>query len=388
MGDLVAPRVEALLDGLEERPWAQKAEALREVTAHLSGGKIDEDRERRLAEGIIAAAADDKWEVRKAAALALGELRYVEGLDGPLDALSQDSNRWVRQAAERAAKRLRSRAKEAAEWPLSAETQDPTLHHIAERIRQVGLRSLTPARIYDLAVEVGERFYTELAADTSHEMRTLVTPVEGYLIQLQRHLVVGEQIDGRAQRYVALALERLEQIKTLVDDLHTYAAPAPAQFAIVDLAGIARDAIALASEATRQGDGTFAIVHQVNVAEGLTVEAVRDRLVRAVANLIANAYQAMDHGGTLALRAKQTAARVVELMIEDTGRGMTAEQAEDAMARFATTRRDQGGTGLGLPIARRIVEHDHHGELAIESTPGQGTRVIVMLPIRQEQDGG
>jgi signal transduction histidine kinase len=51
--------------------------------------------------------------------------------------------------------------------------------------------------------------------------------------------------------------------------------------------------------------------------------------------------------------------------------------------RFRSTRRAQGGTGLGLPIAVRIIANDHRGELEIDSTLGIGTKITIMLPMRQ-----
>ena len=74
----------------------------------------------------------------------------------------------------------------------------------------------------------------------------------------------------------------------------------------------------------------------------------------------------------------------VALSIGDTGVGMTSEEVEHAMKRFRTTRGDRGGTGLGLPIAQRIIEHDHRGQLSIESERGLGTTAVVVLPLRRE----
>jgi len=90
----------------------------------------------------------------------------------------------------------------------------------------------------------------------------------------------------------------------------------------------------------------------------------------------------MPAGGTLSIAARPVD-RSVELAVRDTGCGMSPEVVEQARLRFRTTRRDQGGTGLGLPIAERIVVGDHGGELLIDSLVGNGTTVTIRLPARQ-----
>lgn len=364
--------------------WTRRADALREATARLAGDELDYEAEGRLLPAIVEATNDPKWEVRKAAALALGELRHsdIEVPEKTLGVLLGDSNRWVSQAAIRASRRLRAQSDRAHEWPLTEATQDPTLQLIAERIKQIGLRSMTPARIYDLATEVGERYYRDLAADTAHEINTLLTPLEGYLVEVRRRS--SPSADPANERYLGRALERLHQIKVLLDELGTYSAPNQDAFVTVDLEHVVRQALTIGAERAA-GDISLVKLH-VDVPTRVEIEVVQERLIRALANLVANAYQAMPTGGSLRVRGRVIGGGSVEVTVIDSGRGMTAEQVEDAMERFRSTRKDDGGTGLGLPIAERIIEEDHGGELTVESTPGEGTRVVVILPLRQ--DGG
>lgn len=380
--------MDELISGLRDASWSRRADALRDATGRLASGDLDRASEDQLSSFIIAAAADQKWEVRKAAALALGELRYLDNdvAQRALDTLIQDTNRWVSQAATRANKRLRSRNARAQEWPLTEGAQDPTLKLIVERIRQIGLRSMTPARIYDLATEVGERYYRDLAADTAHEIKTLITPIEGYLVELDHRLAERGARDATGDHYLATALARLHQLAVVVDDLHTYTSPGEASFAPVDLTSAIHEAIDRGSErATKELELAEL---KIQVPNGLEVEGLQQRLVRALANLVANALQSMPQGGRLDVSAKVVGSSFVEIDIADTGRGMTAEQIEHAMERFRSTRKDQGGTGLGLPIAEQTIVQEHGGELAIESSPGEGTKVVVVLPLRRDRSGG
>jgi signal transduction histidine kinase len=98
---------------------------------------------------------------------------------------------------------------------------------------------------------------------------------------------------------------------------------------------------------------------------------------QALLNLMLNAEQAMPQGGELIVQACAENGGV-RLDLIDTGIGMTAEQAERIFKPFFTTK--SGGTGLGLPTTKRIVEA-HGGAIAVESEPGRGTKFTVRLPL-------
>lgn len=379
-----------LLTALREPAWDKKTEALRTITAKLAAGEISEQDEVVVVPLIVAAARDPKWEVQKAAAVALSELRHADvGLvQSTLEGLARDQQtHYVKEAAQRGLKRIRSRTQRQKEWKLTEDTRDPTLQHIMTRIREIGLRSMTPALIYDLAMEVSEQSYREVAADTAHEMRNIIAPFEGYLVDLREQLSDddGEREDARA--LVTLALSRLEHVTRLIDDLGVYSAPTAADFSPTNLASVVREAIAVGADRGDQAVTDAGPVRQViEVPHAIVIDALSERLLRAITNLVANAYQAMDAGGTLTIRGLVMNGDRIRLTIEDTGRGMTAEAVEHASVRFRSTRRAQGGTGLGLPIAVRIIADDHRGELEIDSTPGIGTKITIMLPMRQASE--
>lgn len=386
----MSSEIDELLAALREPAWDKKTEALRTITAKLAAGDISDQYERVMIPLIVAATRDLKWEVQKAAAVALSELRHADiGLvQSTLEGLARDhQTHYVKEAADRALKRIRSRTQRQKEWKLAEDTRDPTLQHIMTRIREIGLRSMTPARIYDLAMEVSEQAYREVAADTAHEIRNIIAPFEGYLVDLRQQLWDddGEREDGRA--LVALALSRLEHVTRLVDDLGVYSAPTAADFSPTNLGSVVREAIAVGADRGEQTGGMEGLVRQViELPHEIVIDALPGRLLRAITNLVANAYQAMEAGGTLTIRALVMNGDRVQLTIEDTGTGMTPEAVEHARVRFRSTRRAQGGTGLGLPIAIRIIANDHRGELEIDSTPGDGTKITITLPMRQASE--
>ena len=388
----MSAEIDELLTALREPAWDKKTEALRTITAKLAAGDISEQHEGVVIPLIIAAARDPKWEVQKAAAVALSELRHADvGLvQSTLEGLTRDQQtHYVKEAAERALKRIRTRTQRQKEWRLTEDTRDPTLQHIMTRIREIGLRSMTPARIYDLAMEVSEQSYREVAADTAHEMRNIIAPFEGYLVDLHEQLSEDDAEREHGRELIALALSRLEHITRLIDDLSVYSAPTAADFSPTNLESIVREAIAVGADRGEQTVALEGLVRQViEVPHLIVIDALAGRLLRAFTNLVANAYQAMEAGGTLTIRALVMNGDRVRLTIEDTGTGMTPEAVEHARLRFRSTRRAQGGTGLGLPIAVRIITGDHRGELEIDSTPGNGTKVTIVLPMRQVAEGG
>lgn len=102
-------------------------------------------------------------------------------------------------------------------------------------------------------------------------------------------------------------------------------------------------------------------------------------LTHAIMNLCVNAVDAMPEGGTLTIRTHNVDADQVEIVVEDTGCGMTREVLDRALDPFYTTKEVGKGTGLGLPLVFRMVK-DHGGQLKIESAAGQGTRVKLLFP--------
>jgi two-component system sensor histidine kinase/response regulator len=115
---------------------------------------------------------------------------------------------------------------------------------------------------------------------------------------------------------------------------------------------------------------------------GIPMVSADPELLRQVfLNLFINASDAMPSGGTLTLRARGGPGLVLE--IADTGIGIAAADLPRVMETFFTTKPPGKGTGLGLPICRRIVEA-WGGTIAIESEPGSGTTVRIVLPARRE----
>ena len=101
------------------------------------------------------------------------------------------------------------------------------------------------------------------------------------------------------------------------------------------------------------------------------------RLKQALINLLVNARQAMPSGGRVTVRAEPDGDGNVCVSVEDTGSGIPQDLKNRVFSPFFTTK--QSGTGLGLPVTRKIVE-DHGGTIKLETEPGTGARFTLRLP--------
>jgi signal transduction histidine kinase len=135
------------------------------------------------------------------------------------------------------------------------------------------------------------------------------------------------------------------------------------------------------SAALRSQTTSSQVTVQREMAPDLPLALVDVQLLHvALSNLFTNALQAMPQGGDLSVRIereKHAESPRLQLSISDTGTGMSPEVQQRIFEPFFTTRAT--GTGLGLPIVRRIVE-GHSGKVEVRSTQGRGTTFTVRLP--------
>ena len=122
---------------------------------------------------------------------------------------------------------------------------------------------------------------------------------------------------------------------------------------------------------------------EFEVTPGLPqVEHDPNQINQVLLNLLLNSLQSMDKPGTIRV-ALQPADDAVAIVVSDEGKGISPEHLPNIFRPFFTTKGH--GTGLGLSLARRMVE-SHGGTISVASTLGQGTQFTVQLPVRRLQD--
>ena len=370
-------RLAKALERVRSEDWSIRRSGLKTIAARLrsrDGFEVSEE----LVRALTALAEDPKWEIRREVALAAaGATNLGDAGVAILVSLSSDGNRWVRDAAGRG---LRTKVHPDAEGGVSLTrvASQPYLAYVTKLIRELGPRSLTPQIINDLVFKAGDHFYRELAADTAHEVRTLLTPLYGYFDKLRVHLETQRAVDESTQTYFRTIENRLQQLLILTEQISVYATQDSEAFARCVLRDVVDDALDISLESARAE-----IDVHVELDAALQVDMRPSRFRQALVNLLKNAVEAMPTGGGLHIVGNEDRAGIVVVTIKDTGEGMSDGQIQSAFRRFRTTKRRRGGTGLGLPIADRIIYEEHGGQLSVTSRPGAGTVVEVRVPKRQ-----
>jgi CheY-like chemotaxis protein len=166
----------------------------------------------------------------------------------------------------------------------------------------------------------------------------------------------------------------------LAKGLLTFARKGLAEEREVDLNAVVRETVALLERTTLQ---------RIRLVTDLAGDLQRLRgdpaaLSHCLMNLCVNAVDAMPDGGTLTLRTRNQSGAALLLEVEDTGTGMSKEVRDRALEPFFTTKPQGKGTGLGLAMVYSTAQA-HGGRLELESEPGKGTRVRLVLPASETQ---
>ena len=209
-----------------------------------------------------------------------------------------------------------------------------------------------------------------LAAEVAHEVRNPLA-----VIRMLWHTAIrGLQTSHEQGRDLQLIENKLGQMNGILDRVLNLARSADPQMGEVS----AKDIIEEVALLVRVKLSAAKIQLKLNFPQigVIRIRGDRSQLEQAVLNLVLNAQEAMDGGGTLALGAMKRGDEVL-LVVEDSGKGMKKEEADRLFEPFLSGR--PGGTGLGMALVRRTVEA-HGGKLRIQTKPGKGTKVEIRLP--------
>jgi PAS domain S-box-containing protein len=233
------------------------------------------------------------------------------------------------------------------------------------------------------------RLKSEFLANTSHELRTPLTAILGFL----RLIMDGAVKDPEKQReFLTIAHESAESLLNIINDVldlaKIEAGRLEIHFAPVPVRAILDDVQTLFKHQMKSKGLKFNIE---GADRKLVIWGDPDRTSQVLTNLLSNAMKFTDRGGTITVACKQEDDLIV-FTVQDTGMGMAKDDLEKAFSSFyqvdGSTTRQQGGTGLGLTISRRLAEL-MDGTLKLDSAgPGEGsTARLTLREFASEHDG-
>jgi PAS domain S-box-containing protein len=228
--------------------------------------------------------------------------------------------------------------------------------------------------------KVLDRMKDEFVGTVSHELRTPLTAIKGF-IELVLDGDAGPVQDTQRE-FLEVAARNADRLGAIINDILDVSRIESQQLEIrtepIDLAAVLEDVL-LTFRVMAKNKG---LTLRQEVAKLPKVLGDASRLVQVFSNLVSNAIKYTPKG-EVGIKAIVTGDRV-EVVVHDSGIGLTQEEQGQLFTKFFRGQNsvvaDSGGTGLGLVIAKAIVER-HQGTIDVESRPGEGTRFRVVLPV-------
>jgi signal transduction histidine kinase len=265
---------------------------------------------------------------------------------------------------------------------LAKATNDIGAGHLSRRVEETGTAELkTLAESFNRMVDQlhnAEILRRNLVADVAHELRTPITALQANLY------AILDDAYPMTKTEIAGLYEQTRTLSRLVTDLHDIAQAEAKQLPMncqrANLGNIVEEIAAPFSVVAESKNISF----EVQIGEMLPyISLDRQRITQVINNLLSNALRHTPEGGKITIRVDQSDGEL-QIRIKDTGEGISPEHLPHVFDRFyradSGRSRDLGGTGLGLAIVKAIVSA-HGGKVTAESAVGQGTTMLIALPV-------
>ncbi|MFD0826708.1 ATP-binding protein [Neobacillus sp. M.A.Huq-85] len=217
----------------------------------------------------------------------------------------------------------------------------------------------------------------QLAASVAHEIRNPMTVVRGFL----QIFLTKDHLDETELSYIQLMIDELNRAEKIINDYLSLAKPDLEHVEKVDISDLSKKVADLMN--------TFAFMSK-NISlntileKEVLVKGNKSELKQVIINIVKNGIEAMRNGGVLTLTVRKND-RYGEIVVTDTGIGMSAEEIERLGTAFYSLK--EKGTGMGLMVCYQIVER-MKGRIDVESEKGVGTTFKVCIPLWEEENGG
>lgn len=225
----------------------------------------------------------------------------------------------------------------------------------------------------------------QLASRLAHEIGTPLNVIQGRAEQLLQR----DTFADKERTLLSVIIAQIDRISGFIRQLLTLARRAEPRLRPVQLQEMVRQVWEIVSDRGTAAGAEVALELAADLPPAL---GDPEQLHQVLLNLSVNALQAVGPAGRVTLRTRfephgtLRPTGQLEIEVADTGPGIPAHDLPHIFEPFYTTKGPTGGTGLGLAISAEIV-HSHNGEIRVESTPGHGSRFIVILPLASEASG-
>ncbi|MFC1857821.1 sensor histidine kinase [Thermodesulfobacteriota bacterium] len=218
----------------------------------------------------------------------------------------------------------------------------------------------------------------KLAAGMAHSIRNPFTSVKMRLFSLGRSL----DLSGSQEEDFEVISEEIRHIDTIVQNFLEFSRPPKLQMQLISPSAIVDSAIQLLVHRLKSYDVTVTVNRQGPLPE---IQADSEQLKEVMVNLIVNACESMENGGSIVIDEEENVThkseKTIAIRLRDNGPGISESVQDKILQPFFTTKEE--GTGLGLSIAARIIE-EHGGFLDYISKEGEGTTFIITLPSEEK----
>jgi signal transduction histidine kinase/putative methionine-R-sulfoxide reductase with GAF domain len=213
----------------------------------------------------------------------------------------------------------------------------------------------------------------QLAAGIAHEIRNPLTSINILIHSLRDSF----SSNNSHREDLQVIEEEIDRINKIVDQFLRFARPSPPLLEKAEISSVFEETLQL----LRPQIEKQRISVQKNFGSLPPITIDKEQMKQVVLNLLLNAIQAMPGGGQLQLTGQMPRGNSwIQLSIQDSGMGIPPQDMDKLFDPFFSTR--EGGIGLGLSIAHRIIDQ-HHGRIEVESTPEKGTLFTIWLPLEQ-----
>lgn len=362
--------LKGILQQLNTDQWRDLVTSLEAVRDYLRNTLPPDKEFRKLINRLHQLSGHPKWEVRRAVVYALACVADTEVIE-IVKTLTEDSVPYVHQAAKQVLKNIDHGV------TRISDKHYPTAEYLFSLVKKINPRNLRES--YNAAVQVGQIHYRELARITAHEFRTSLLYFETLIDQLSQIEGLSNSEEGAA--IIAKLQAALEHLARKMDRLIIFA-EGPETFEVFGAGSLVMEAINEIKLQIGQYNGFQGDIIANGLETKVNVAGDRQRLKIAIQNLLSNAIEASPPDQDIDLSI-EVAGEEIKVTIYDKGPGMDEQQMVNALKPFQSTKREQGGMGLGIPIAQRVIQ-DFGGELIFESEKGIGTKAIILLPVYRE----